>query len=186
MSCCRRTNFNVARALVGSEGTCVNVVSATLNLTASPPFRVLTVLGFDDPFLAADAVPLALEHGPIGLEGFDRSAGGFHAAQGAGVEGAGSSCRRGVDFCWWRWARGRRRRRRPRQKALRGAAQTWPEPPAAHICTPEEAAAVWHVRESALGAMVFVPGEPDGWEGWEDAAVPPAQLGELSARASRR
>ena len=36
---------------------------------------------------------------------------------------------------------------------------------------------VWHVRESALGAMVFVPGEPDRWEGWEDAAVPPAQLG---------
>jgi Fe-S oxidoreductase len=33
------------------------------------------------------------------------------------------------------------------------------------------------VRESALGAMVFVPGEPDRWEGWEDAAVPPARLG---------
>ncbi len=63
--------FNVARALVGSEGTCANIVSATLNLTASPPYRVLTVLGFADPFLAADAVPLALEHGPIGLEGFD-------------------------------------------------------------------------------------------------------------------
>ena len=47
----------------------------------------------------------------------------------------------------------------------------------AHICTPEEAESVWHVRESALGAMVFVPGEPDRWEGWEDAAVPPAQLG---------
>ena len=64
-------NFHVARALVGSEGTCANVVSATLNLTASPPFRVLTVLGFNDAFLAADAVPLALEHKPIGLEGFD-------------------------------------------------------------------------------------------------------------------
>ena len=64
-------NFHVARALVGSEGTCANIVSATLNLTASPPFRVLTVLGFSDPFLAADAVPLALEHKPIGLEGFD-------------------------------------------------------------------------------------------------------------------
>ena len=64
-------HFNVARALEGSEGTCANIVSATLNLTASPPFRVLTVLGFNDPFLAADAVPLALEHGPIGLEGFD-------------------------------------------------------------------------------------------------------------------
>ncbi len=33
------------------------------------------------------------------------------------------------------------------------------------------------MRESALGATVFVPGEPEGWEGWEDAAVPPAQLG---------
>ena len=56
--------FNVARALVGSEGTCANIVSATLNLTASPPFRVLTVLGFDDPFLAADAVPPALRASP--------------------------------------------------------------------------------------------------------------------------
>ena len=40
--------FNVARALVGSEGTCVTVLSATLNLTSSPPFRVLTALAFDD------------------------------------------------------------------------------------------------------------------------------------------
>src|ERR1700678_3272178 len=65
------SGFHVARALVGSEGTCANVVSATLYLTASPPFRVLTVLAFNDAFLAADAVPLALEHKPIGLEGFD-------------------------------------------------------------------------------------------------------------------
>jgi FAD/FMN-containing dehydrogenase len=63
--------FNLARALVGSEGTCATVVSATLNLTSSPPFRVLTVLAFPDPFLAADVVPRVLEFGPIGLEGFD-------------------------------------------------------------------------------------------------------------------
>src|ERR1700692_3543028 len=63
--------FNLARALVGSEGTCATVVSATLNLTSSPPFRVLTALAFPDAFMAADAVPRALEHGPIGLEGFD-------------------------------------------------------------------------------------------------------------------
>ncbi len=30
--------------------------------------------------------------------------------------------------------------------------------------------------------MVFVPGEPDRWEGWEDAAVPPAQLGNYLRR----
>ena len=43
---------------------------------------------------------------------------------------------------------------------------------------------VWKVRESGLGATVFVPGEHDGWEGWEDSAVPPERLGELPARAS--
>jgi Fe-S oxidoreductase len=37
---------------------------------------------------------------------------------------------------------------------------------------------IWRVRDSALGAMVFVPGEPDRHEGWEDAAVPPEKLGD--------
>ena len=50
--------------------------------------------------------------------------------------------------------------------------------PIAHICSPEEAASVWYVRESALGAVVFVPGEPDRHEGWEDSAVPPEKLGD--------
>ena len=45
------------------------------------------------------------------------------------------------------------------------------------VCTPHEAAAVWHVRESALGAVAIQPGKRPGWEGWEDAAVPPARLG---------
>ena len=41
------------------------------------------------------------------------------------------------------------------------------------------------MRESALGAMVFVPGEPDRWEGWEDSAVPPAQLGKYLRAITR-
>ena len=49
--------FNVARALVGSEGTCVTVLEATLRLTASPPFRRLVCIGFPDAFIAADHVP---------------------------------------------------------------------------------------------------------------------------------
>jgi Fe-S oxidoreductase len=36
---------------------------------------------------------------------------------------------------------------------------------------------VWKVRESALGATVAVPGEPDRWEGWDDAGIPPVHLG---------
>ena len=45
------------------------------------------------------------------------------------------------------------------------------------VCTPHEAAAVWHVRESALGAVAIQPGKRPGWEGWEDSAVPPDRLG---------
>ncbi|HLJ78974.1 MAG TPA: FAD-binding oxidoreductase, partial [Acidobacteriaceae bacterium] len=61
--------FQVARALVGSEGTLATVLSAELDLMHSPPCRRLAVLAFADPFLAADAVPEVIEHGPIGLEG---------------------------------------------------------------------------------------------------------------------
>jgi FAD/FMN-containing dehydrogenase len=65
--------FNVARALVGSEGTCVTVLEAMLRLTASPPFRRLVCIGFPDPFIAADYVPEILSYTPIGLEGFDNA-----------------------------------------------------------------------------------------------------------------
>ena len=62
-------------------------------------------------------------------------------------------------------------------ESLVRSSQAWPHTPAARIYSSAEAARVWHVRDSALAAMVFVPGEPDRFEGWEDAAVPPAQLG---------
>jgi FAD/FMN-containing dehydrogenase/Fe-S oxidoreductase len=170
------SGFHVARALVGSEGTCVNIVSATLNLTASPPFRVLTVLGFTDAFLAADTVPLALEHGPIGLEGFDHLLVDFMRRKGLALQHLGQ-LPPGQGFLLVEMGAWSAEEADAKAQALARASQGWPTPPAAHICTPEEAASVWYVRESALGAMVFVPGEPDRWEGWEDAAVPPAQLG---------
>jgi len=170
------SNFNVARALVGSEGTCANIVSATLNLTASPPFRVLTVLGFDDPFLAADAVPLALEHKPIGLEGFDYLLVDFMRRKGLALREL-DQLPPGVGFLLVEMGAWSAEEAQAKAESVGRAAQSWPSPPVAHICTPDEAKSVWHVRESALGAMVFVPGEPDRWEGWEDAAVPPAKLG---------
>jgi FAD/FMN-containing dehydrogenase/Fe-S oxidoreductase len=169
-------NFHVARALVGSEGTCANIVSATLNLIASPPFRVLTVLGFSDAFIAADAVPLALEHKPIGLEGFDYLLVDFMRRKGLALRDL-DRLPDGIGFLLVEMGAWSQEEAQAKAETVARASQSWPSPPVAHICTPEEAASVWHVRESALGAMVFVPGEPDRWEGWEDAAVPPAQLG---------
>src|SRR5580698_306432 len=65
------TDFNLARALVGSEGTCAIILGATLQLVESPPYRTLLGAGFPDIFLAADHVTQILEYKPIGLEGID-------------------------------------------------------------------------------------------------------------------
>ncbi len=169
-------NFNVARALVGSEGTCVNIVSASLNLTASPPYRVLIVLGFADPFLAADAVPLALQHSPIGLEGFDHLLVDFMRRKGLNLRDL-SELPEGVSFLLVEVGGWTAENAREQAEGVVGASMTWPVRPVARICTPEEAVSIWKVRDSALAANVFVPGEPDRHEGWEDAAVPPEQLG---------
>lgn len=168
--------FHVARALVGSEGTCVTVLEATLRLTASPPFRVLAGVGFPDAFIAADHVPFILEHKPIGLEGFDGLLVDFMRKKNLAVddiallpEGRGHLL---VEFGGWNAEEAAAQAR-----ALLVACERLPSPPSTRIYSPEEARRVWHVRESALGATVFVPGEPHGWEGWEDAAVPVDQLG---------
>src|ERR1700732_2297391 len=63
--------FHVARALVGTEGTCVTVLEAKLRLIYSPQHRALVGLGYKDAFLAADHVPEILNFHPIGLEGFE-------------------------------------------------------------------------------------------------------------------
>src|SRR6266576_2578622 len=63
--------FHIARALVGSEGTCVTVLEATCRLVESPPERVLLVIAYPDIFQAADHVPEIMAHKPIGLEGID-------------------------------------------------------------------------------------------------------------------
>jgi FAD/FMN-containing dehydrogenase/Fe-S oxidoreductase len=168
--------FHVARALVGSEGTCATVVSATLNLTASPPFRVLTVLAFTDGFLAADVVPRVLEHNPIGLEGFDGLIVDFMQRKKLAVDdvallppGRGFLL---VEMGAWDAAEAQ-----AKAESLIRAAQSWPEAPVARIYNSADAARIWHVRESALGATAFVPGEPERHEGWDDAGIPPAHLG---------
>jgi len=168
--------FNLARALVGSEGTCASVLSATLNLTSSPPHRVLTALAFDDPYLAADVVPRVLEFGPIGLEGFDGLLVDFMLRKNLAVDdvkllppGGGFLL---VEMGAWNAAEAQ-----SKAEALAAAAQSWPGAPRARIYNHEDAESVWKVRESALGATVCVPGEPDRWEGWDDAGIPPPHLG---------
>ena len=166
--------FNVARALVGTEGTCVTVLEARVKLIASPQHRVLLGIGYKDAFVAADHVPEILSFQPIGLEGFEGSIVDGLRRKGApkldllpdgrgivlvefGSDDPGDALRRA-------------------QQLVDRLSQL-PEPPNTRLYTPAEARAVWHLRESGPRAAAFAPGALPQWEGWDDAAVAPEKLG---------
>ncbi|MDQ2845021.1 MAG: FAD-binding oxidoreductase [Actinomycetota bacterium] len=166
-------NFDVARALVGSESTCVLVLAARLRLVPSPPARRTLLLGYPDGAAAADAVPQVMAHHPIGLEGFDDVLVGDVQARGLHPDGvallpAGGGwllAEFGADT----------------DAEAEAAAQTCRDAlgnDTARLLDADQAPAVWAVRESGLGAAARVPGQADTHPGWEDAAVDPVRLGD--------
>jgi FAD/FMN-containing dehydrogenase len=64
-------HLDVAKALVGTEGTCVTVVGATVRLVPIPATRALVLLGYPDLRTATAHVPAILTHAPSALEGID-------------------------------------------------------------------------------------------------------------------
>ncbi len=63
--------FNVARALVGTEGTIATTLQAKLRLTPALPERALVVAWFEDVCEAGRQVPWIMGHGPVALEAID-------------------------------------------------------------------------------------------------------------------
>jgi FAD/FMN-containing dehydrogenase/Fe-S oxidoreductase len=169
--------FHVARALVGSEGTCVTILEATCRLVASPPARVLLVIGWPDVFTCADHVPQIMQHRPIGLEGFDDLI--VHSSRRKGLnldalamlpEGGGFLL---VEFGAETLADAEAQARR-----LMADLNREPSSPDMRLFTDDQLARrVWDVRESSLATTAHVPGEPIHWEGFEDSAVSPDRLG---------
>jgi len=169
-------NFNVARALVGSEGTCAIILGATLQLVESPPCRTLVGVGFPDIFLAADNVPQILEHKPIGLEGVDGYLLDALRRKQKSVEDL-KLLPPGDGFLIVEFGAATQPEANAKARAFVASLTSIPAQPTARIYTSDEAKRIWHIRESGLGATAFIPGVGTGWEGWEDAAVDPAQLG---------
>jgi FAD/FMN-containing dehydrogenase/Fe-S oxidoreductase len=168
--------FNVARALVGSEGTCVTILQSKLRLVKSPQFRTVVGLGFPDAFLAADAVPLILPHQPIALEGFDHVLVEYTERKGLAADGV-KLLPAGKGYLLAELGADSEAESLALAARLAEDAALFPVPPSVRIFSKAEAKQVWFVRESALGAVSVVPGEPEHLEGWEDAAVAPEKLG---------
>jgi len=169
--------FNVARALVGTESTCVLILEAMLELIPDPPVRSILELGYPDVYQAGDHIPEIRKYKPIGLEGIDRvlidamRTKHIHPRDlkilpdGNGwliIEFGGNTTEE-ADA--------------PARK-LMAELKEQPNPPSMKLVDdPLEEAIIWEIRDSGLGASARVPNEPDTWEGWEDSAVSPNDIG---------
>ncbi|MET9798827.1 FAD-binding and (Fe-S)-binding domain-containing protein [Nocardiopsis alba] len=166
---------DVAAALVGTEGTCVMVLGATVRLVESPPARALAVLGYDDAPSAADAVPALLGHSPLTVEGIndrivaalDRDGSRSRVSLPAGgawllVEIAGGDPQEAAEAA----------------KAMIAGLEGDDRPRDASVVTdPAHQKALWRIREEGAGLTSRTPTGAEAWSGWEDAAVPPENLG---------
>ncbi|MBW3603484.1 MAG: FAD-binding protein [Actinobacteria bacterium] len=177
-------SFNVARALVGTEGTCVTVLEATLMLTPALLERVTVVVACPNIADAGDFVPeIMAGFRPIGLEGIDHRLfedqwqehmhrGGLRALPGKGenawllvqfgADDADDAHGQAYEFADWL----RDREFTDDMFTVYDSAQLG-----------GESGQIWGIREGGLGATAFPPDGRDHWPGWEDSAVPPESVG---------
>jgi len=163
--------FDAARALVGSEGTLAVVTGATVRLVPEPARTVLVVLGYETVYVAADAVPAVLEHQPVACEGIDtRIVDVVRARRGPA---AVPELPRGGGWLFVELAGGSEAEVAAAAKRLVAAAAALDD---RVVADRVEAAALWRIREDGAGLGAISLPRP-AYSGWEDAAVPPEQLG---------
>ncbi len=170
--------FDIARALVGSEGTCALILEATLRLVYSPPARSLLVLGYPDVYHAGDHVPEILEAKPVGLEGLDDQLISDMTKKGLHPEGV-RILPEGNGWLLVEFGGANKQEADDRARELMDTLKKKRHAPAMKLFDDRKhEGIIWKVRESGLGATARVPGQKaDSWEGWEDSSVAPEQLG---------
>ena len=176
--------FNVARALVGTESTCVTVADAVLKLTPALDMRTLVVVEFDSLPEAGNYVQEIIERfRPIGLEGLDRRLIWDQREQGMNVSDIDELPRPEGD-AWLLVQFGD-----DTQEGSIGQAEEFvewlhkqkiPDECIKVMRSSQEgghSGDIWELREAGLGSTAFPPDGSDHWPGWEDSAVPPDKVG---------
>jgi len=175
--------FDVARALVGTESTCVTILEATVHLVPSPPSRALLVVGYEDCARAADHVELVREHRPLAIEGVDETLVEDMTLVGLHDEDL-SLLPDGGGWLLVEFGGETKDEADERAHDLIAELRRQPDAPIGFKLYDDDSREqhIWKVREAGLGATAFIPGKPDTYEGWEDSAVPPERLGEYLRR----
>lgn len=170
--------FNVAGALIGSESTCVTILSAKLKLLPAPKARTLVVLGYPDLYDSGKHVMEIMAFEPIGLEGIDdllienMQRKGYHTEYLSLLPG-------GKAWLLVEFGGDSKADTDAQAKAMMAKLKARKDPPAMSLFEdPQQETMLWKIRESGLGATAWVPGDPITEEGWEDSAVPPDKLGD--------
>ncbi|WP_028934790.1 FAD-binding and (Fe-S)-binding domain-containing protein [Pseudonocardia spinosispora] len=169
------SDFDLAKAVVGTEGTCVTVLGATVRLVESPAARALAVLGFPDAYLAADHVMVVREHKPLTIEGMDA---GLIAALRAQHPGETAS-KALPDGGGWLYVETGGETRAEAEAAAKAVVKAMKPYGATSVVVSDPAAmkALWRIREDGAGILTRSPDGGEAWPGWEDAAVPPERFG---------
>ncbi|MFI5614209.1 FAD-binding and (Fe-S)-binding domain-containing protein [Amycolatopsis sp. NPDC051903] len=165
--------FDVAKALVGTEGTCATVLSAVVDLAPAPAARALAVLGFGSSVEAADAVPDLLDLPVLTVEGIET---GLVAALDARKPGECSELPEGN--AWLYLETGGGSAAEAREAAQRVATRAGRIGASVLVVDePAEQRKLWRIREEGAGLATRLADGSEAWSGWEDAAVPPDRLG---------
>jgi FAD/FMN-containing dehydrogenase/Fe-S oxidoreductase len=164
--------FNVARALVGTESTCVTILNATLMLIPEPKARSLVIFGYPDAYQAAEHLLQILEFKPTGLEGMDHLL--FKFVKEKGDQSANLALLPPGDGFLMVEFEGESKKESDAQarRCMEAIGKANHPPHMKLIDNPQQEKMIWKVREGGLGSTAWVPNMPDTWEGWEDSAVP--------------
>ncbi len=171
-------NFNVARALIGSESTLIVILEAKLKLVSSPKARTLLVLGYPDVFSAGDHVPEILKFKPIGLEGIDNLLIDYMKKKGMNLKDT-KLLPEGGGWLLVEFGDDTVEKSDNQAKRCMEALKKNDNPPDMKLYDDkDEEKKVWEIRESGLGATAHVPGNKSTWPGWEDSAIAPEKVGD--------
>ncbi|HJT81564.1 MAG TPA: FAD-linked oxidase C-terminal domain-containing protein, partial [Chthoniobacterales bacterium] len=170
--------FHVARALAGTEGTCVTILEATLHLIPFSKAHSLIVLGYPDVFAAGDHCPEIMKYKPTGLEGLDHELVSFMTKHHLHTQDL-ELLPNGRAWLLVEFGGENKEESDEKARAVMAALKKEKNPPSMKLFDdPRQEEKLWTVRESGLGATAFVPGSRDTWPGWEDSAVSPDRIGD--------